>query len=77
MSRRMDRESLATCAFAVVLLAVLFTAPALAGVVRELDDDSGYSYAIEVASYTIDEPAEPDDQPDDDPDDYPEEDPQD
>ena len=47
------------------------------GVVRELEDDSGYSYSIEVASYTIDEPAEPEDQPYDDPEDYPEDDPQD
>jgi len=37
------------------------------GNIRELDDDSGYSYAIEVTSYTIDEPAEPDEDPDHDP----------
>ena len=35
------------------------------GEIRELDDDSDYSYAVEVASYTIDEPAEPEEDPDD------------
>jgi len=38
-----------------------------AGELSELDDDSGYSYAIEVTSYTIDEPANPEENPGDNP----------
>jgi hypothetical protein len=38
------------------------------GEIRELDGDRGYSYAIEVTSYTIDEPAEPEGGLEDDPD---------
>ena len=34
------------------------------GTVRELEDDSGYSYAIRVTAYEIQEPAEPEDDPD-------------
>jgi hypothetical protein len=37
------------------------------GIIVELDDDSGYSYAIKVTGYTIEEPAEPEDDPDWDP----------
>jgi hypothetical protein len=37
------------------------------GTIVELDDDSGYSYAIQVTGYTIEEPAEPEDDPDLDP----------
>jgi hypothetical protein len=38
------------------------------GTIRELDDGSGFPYVIQVSSYTIEEPAEPDDYPDDEPD---------
>jgi len=37
------------------------------GDIRELDEDSGYSYAIQVTSFTIDEPVEPEEEPGDDP----------
>jgi hypothetical protein len=32
------------------------------GTIVELDDDSGYSYAIKVTGYTIEEPTEPEDE---------------
>lgn len=37
------------------------------GEIRELDDDSGYLYSIEVASYSSGEPEEPSEDPGDEP----------
>jgi hypothetical protein len=45
------------------------------GTISELgeDDESGFAYVIKVSSYTVEEPAEPQDFPEDDPDWDPEE----
>jgi hypothetical protein len=49
------------------LLSLVGVIVSATGELSELDDDSGYSYAIEVTSYTIDEPPDPEEDPGDNP----------
>jgi hypothetical protein len=55
------------------LLSQIGAVAKVTGTIRELDDGSGFAYVIQVSSYTIETPADPDDYPDDEPDRDPDE----